>query len=209
MEAEVITSFLPNLVTAVSDCVQSVSDQCHAKGLITESTYSQVLESGEAGKDKARTLILAVKSSTETDSRCFEILLDILGQELPLKTRDKLLSDIREKLKEKVNVCREVVPATKELMCIPTEELPKEIALQHRALLGRFEDATRQHERACAEKKQLEVRLKRKTERYEKLRRDLVSIRSQNDEIHTTNNIQSRIQPALIRLKVLRKEYSS
>ena len=55
-----ITSFLPDLVTAISDIVQPVSDQCLAKGLIPESVYKRVLELGGTSEDKARTLILAV-----------------------------------------------------------------------------------------------------------------------------------------------------
>ena len=56
MEAEVINGFLPDLVTAISDCVQPVSDQCLAKGLIPDSVYKRVLESGGTSEDKARTL---------------------------------------------------------------------------------------------------------------------------------------------------------
>ena len=78
MEAQVITSFLPNLVTAISNIVQPVSDQCLAKGLIPESVHKRVLESGGTSEDKARTLVLAVKTSSETDSGCLEILLNIL-----------------------------------------------------------------------------------------------------------------------------------
>ena len=101
MEDEVINSFLPDLVTAVSDSVLSVSDQCLAKGLINETVYKRVLESGGTSEDKARTLILAVKKSTETDSRCLEILLNILEQELPFAIRENLLSKIRKELTEK------------------------------------------------------------------------------------------------------------
>ena len=53
-----IKSFLPDLVTAVSDSVLSVSDQCLAKGLIPGNVHDQVLESGGTSEDKARTLIL-------------------------------------------------------------------------------------------------------------------------------------------------------
>ena len=73
-----IESFLPSLITAISDCVQPVSDHCLATGLISSSVYDGVLESGGTSKDKTRTLILAVKTSTETDDRCLEILLNIL-----------------------------------------------------------------------------------------------------------------------------------
>ena len=57
-----ITSFLPRLITAISDIVQPVSDQCLAKGLIPDSVYKRVLESGGTSEDKARILILAVKT---------------------------------------------------------------------------------------------------------------------------------------------------
>ena len=56
MEAEIFKQFLPDLVRAISDNVLSVSDQCLAKGLITESTYKKVLESGGTNEDRARTL---------------------------------------------------------------------------------------------------------------------------------------------------------
>ena len=100
-----IEDFLPDLVTAISDCVQSVSDQCLAKGLIPESVYKRVLESGGTSEDKARTLILAVKTSTETDSRCFEIFLNILHEKFPYRIRDSLLLQIRKKsLKKPIHI---------------------------------------------------------------------------------------------------------
>ena len=113
MEANVINSFLPDLVTAVGTTVQSVSDQCLAKGLIPGNVHDQVLESGGTSKEKARTLILAVKKSTETDSRCLEILLNILEQELPFAIRENLLSKIRKELTKKANTSRAVVPLSK------------------------------------------------------------------------------------------------
>ena len=91
-------SFLPDLVTAISDCVQPVSDQCLAKGLIPESVYTRVLESGGTSEDKARTLILAVKKSIETDSKHLETFLKILDEKFNL---DKLLSEIRNKIAER------------------------------------------------------------------------------------------------------------
>ena len=52
VDHEVIKSFLPKLVTAISDCVQPVSDQCLAKGLIPDSVYKRILESGGTSEDK-------------------------------------------------------------------------------------------------------------------------------------------------------------
>jgi DNA repair exonuclease SbcCD ATPase subunit len=181
--AKVIRNFLPDLVTAISDCVQTVSDQCLAKGLIPESVYKRVLESGGTSEDKARTLVLAVKKSTETDSRCLEILLTILEEKLPYGIRDTLLSQIRKEISEKANTCREVVPRSGQLVHVPSEEIPRETIAIHTQLLGRLEDSIRQHERACTEKNLLEHKLKAKSEKYEKLKNDLEALKSQTKEI--------------------------
>ena len=178
-----ITSFLPKLVTAISDCVQLVSDECLAKGLIPDSVYKRVLESGGTSEDKARTLILAVKKSTETDSRCLEILLNILEEQLPYGIRDSLLSAIRKEITEKANTCKVVVPLSQNVQLVPTEELPRESATLHTRLLGKYENSIRQHERACTEKNLLEQRLKAKSEKYEKLKQELEVLKSQNQEI--------------------------
>jgi DNA repair exonuclease SbcCD ATPase subunit len=198
MEAEVITNFLPRLITAISDIVQPVSDQCLAKGLIPESVYKRVLESGGTSEDKARTLVLAIKTSTETDSRCLEILLTILEEKLPSTIRDNLLSKIRKEISEKANTCREVVPRSGKLVHVPSEEIPRETTAIHTQLLGRLEDSIRQHERACTEKNLLEQRLKAKSEKYEKLKHDLEALKSQTKEISTSirdnmDQAQSRI----------------
>ena len=115
MEAEVIKSFLPDLVPAISDIVQPVSDKCLAEGLISDSVYKRILESGGTSEDKARTLILAVKTSTETDGRCLEILLNILKQHLPYRIRDKLLSKIRNKIAERAIADAEVPNCTPQI----------------------------------------------------------------------------------------------
>ena len=184
MEAQVIKSFLPDLVIAISDIVQPVSDQCLAKGLVPESVYKRVLESGGTSEDKARTPILAVMKSTETDSRCLEILLTVLEEKLPYRIRDNLLSQIRKEISEKANTCREVVPHSAQL--VPSEEIPRESTAIHTQLLGRLEDSIRQHECACTEKNLLEQRLKAKSEKYEKLKNDLEALKSQTKEISTS-----------------------
>ena len=115
MEAKVIEGFLPDLVTAISDCVQPVSDQCLAKGLIPESVYKRVLESGGTSEDKARNLMLAVKTSTETDGGCLEILLTILDEQLTNIIKEKLLSEIGKELTGKANTIQTV-------QLVPSEE---------------------------------------------------------------------------------------
>ena len=191
MEAEVIRSFLPDLVTAISDSVQPVSDQCLAKGLISDSVYKRVLESGGISDDKARTLILAVKKSTETDSRCLEILLNILENELPYTIKQKLVSVIRKELVEKASTCRAVVPSAQTVQLVPSEELPRESALLQTSLLGKFEDSIRQHERACAERCMLEEKLKTRSEEYESLKQEFEALKSLTRK---ANSDQSSLQ---------------
>ena len=209
-----VTNFLPRLITAISDTVQPVSDQCLAKGLISESVYKRVLESRETSEDKARTLVLAVKKNTETDSRCLEILLTILEEKLPYRIRDNLLSQIRKEISEKANTCREVVPHSAQLVHVPSEEIPRESTAIHSQLLGRLEESIRQHERACTEKNLLEQKLKAKSEKYEKLKHDLEALKCQTKEISASiqddmDRAQSRIldcESGMMNLKTRIKE---
>ena len=46
------------------------------------------------------------------------------------------------------------------------QELPKESSLLQSSFLGKFEDAIRQHERACTEKCVFEEKLKAHTQEY-------------------------------------------
>ena len=207
MEAKVITTFLPDLVTAISDCVQPVSDQCLAKGLIPDSVYKRVLESGGTSEDKARTLILAVKTSTETDGRCLEILLNILQEQLPYGIRDKLLSVIRKEIIEKPNICREIVPLTQSVQLVSSGQLSQESTAMHTQLLGRLENSIRQHERACTEKNLLEQRLKAKSEKYENLKHELEVLQRQNEE--TSASIRENVDRTQSRMLACESQIES
>ena len=173
MEAKLIDSFLPELVTAISDYVQPVSDQCLAKGLIPDSVYIRVLESGGTSEDKARILVLAVKTTTETDHGCLEILLDILEKQLPYAAKKKFLPEISRELTEKIDT-------TETIQHLPNEELPRESALLQSSLLGKFEDAIRQHERACTERSVLEMKLKAKVVEHKSLKQEFEASRNQS-----------------------------
>ena len=202
METEIIETFLPDLVTAISDNVQSVSDQCLAKGLIAKQVHERLLESGGTSKDRARSLLVAVQNSTETDCRCLEIFLSILEEELPRTSREKLLSEIRKEMTEKANTCRAVVPSSQAIQRLSPGELAKESALQQSSQLGRFEDSIRQLERACAEKNLLEERLKVKSEKCKRFKEELETLRRQNQEVANT---QSRISACTIQIENLKK----
>ena len=197
MAAEAIKSSLPDLVTVISDIVQPVSDQCLAKGLISESVHKRVLESGGTSEDKARTLILAVKKSLESDSSCSEILLIILEEQLPYAIREKILSGIKKEIAEKVNTSRRVVTSSQNAELMQSVLSPKENSTLHSKLLRRFEHAIRQHEYACAEKNLLQQRLKTKSEKYEKLKHELEVLKNQNEEISTIRDEMDRAQSRL------------
>ena len=205
-----IKSFLPDLVTAISDCVQPVSDQCLAKGLIPDSVYKRVLESGGTSEDKARTLILAVKTSAESDGRCLEILLNILDEQLPYEIRENLLSTIRKMITENANTCQAVITSPQSIQQVPNEQLPRESTTFHFKLLGRFEDSIRQHEGACIEKNLLEQRLQTKSEKYEKLKHELQSLKEKNQETSLIHDdiarVQSRISGCECKITNLKKK---
>ena len=71
MEAKIIRHFLPDLVRAISDSILPVSSVCFAKGIVSETTYSSVLQSGGTNEVKTNNLFLAVIKSSESDNRCF------------------------------------------------------------------------------------------------------------------------------------------
>lgn len=96
MEAKVIRHFFPGLVSAVGDCVQNLSDHCFAKRLISETTHTTVLKSGDTNNDKARTLLLALKKSSERDISCLKVFLNILEEVLPQGSDDPLLIAMRK-----------------------------------------------------------------------------------------------------------------
>ena len=176
MEAEVIKQFLPDLVTAISDSVLSVADQCLAEGLITESTYKKVFESGGTSEDRARTLILAVKNSTETDPlRCFSLFLDILEGILPPVSKVALLTRMRNAISDKALVS---VSQPSRNQSFPSSMAISQEFSSKNPLLGKLEESIRQHTFACAEKKSLEVKLKSKSEKIEKLRDELRDLKS-------------------------------
>ena len=177
MEAQVIKSFLPHLVTTISDCIYPVSDQCLAKGLISDSTYRTILQSTGTNDDKARNLLSSILVIIEADhadsSTCFEIFLSILNENLPPGSRG-ILSAMKKELNEISYKFKTIVPLGQRLGAVPSAtELSSRCVTYQNSLVGRLEDSIRQHERACAEKRQLEEDLKSKSEEVEKLKHEL------------------------------------
>ena len=173
MEAEIIANFLAELVNATSDCVQAVSDRCLAKGVITRSIYDRVLESGGTSEDKARTLILAVQKSIKTDGGCFDILLEILGEQLPPASKQKLLLEMRKQCEDS---CIALVSAHSQWRQI-TGATAFEVLLNDASLqcvqqhLGRFENSVSLRlAYTCAQKNQFEKSLHSQGEEVNQLK---------------------------------------
>ena len=209
VEAAVIQRFIPILIKTVSDCVQPVSDQCFSKGLIPNSVYKRVLESRGTSEDKARTLILAVKKSFETDSNCLEIFLSALNEELSFVSGGKLLSEIRDEvLNQKKGeleapdggptqravagtVCQAIVPISghSSSSLVPNGVLEnQEFLSQQKSLITKLEDAIRKHEQTHLEKAHLEEKLKDLSEESKRLKDNLSSLSSQIHDVAQANS---------------------
>ena len=179
-------------MTVISDCVQPVSDQCLAKGLIPDSVYKRVLESGGTSEDKARTLILAIKTSTERDARCFELLLNILKEKFPFGSDDPLLTKIREEY-ESGNMCQDMISASSNKQpLLMSSEFSKQISFQRMPLLDKLVESVRLHEKACTEKILLQEQLKSKSEENEKLKEELQELKSKTQEETNLTSITSQ-----------------
>ena len=187
MEAEVITKFLVDLVNATSDCVQAISDQCLAKGLITRSTYDRVLESWGTRKEKARSLVLAVQNSTETDGSCFDILLEILDEQLPPASKQKLLLEMSKERTERANSCKlaALVPVHSQSQQLSTElAVPLTVTSlqciqQQSSLLERFENSVGRLAHSSAQKNQFEREVQSQVEEIDGLKTKLVVLENQ------------------------------
>ena len=197
MESKVLRCFLPDLVAAISDCVHSVSDRCLADGLIPDSTYRRILESGGTSEDKTRNLLLAVIKSTETDSRCLGILLNILEQVLPHGARHALILTIKKKLIEHGTCTSVVAMGQNSQASLGTPLTSGEVMKYQTSLFGKLEDSIRQHEHACAEKELLEESLKSKEEENERLKYELEHLKlihQKTDNAESNNEILASME---------------
>ena len=185
-EADTLKEFIPDLVTAICDCVQSVSDQCLAKGLISQTTHERVLESRGTSKEQARILVLSVQNSTKTDEGCFEILLDILNEILPYRVKEKLLSEMRKDLADHsgASMRKALIPAS-----LGTRFVVEDDRLQHVQqqgfLFGKYESSMKKYAHASAEKAVYEESLQNKTKESGRLRSNLDTLRSQSSDVNS------------------------
>ena len=177
-EADTLKAFIPDLVTAICDCVQSVSDQCLAKGLISETTHRRVLKSRGTCNEQARTLILSVQNSTKMDGGCFEVFLDIMNELLPYRVREKLLLEMRKDITDRAAMRKAVVPASQSTRFMLEDDHLQRIK-QQGFLFGKYESSMKKYAHASAEKMLCEESLQNKTKESGRLRSSLEVLKNQ------------------------------
>ena len=191
VESETLEAFLPDLMTAICDDVQRITDQCLASGIISDSRRRRILEA-KGSEDQTRALIQCVQNSTKTDSRCFEIFLDCLDKELPRLVKEKLLPDMRRDLAERASIRKAVVPAAgfpklqedDHMLCLQ----------QQRSLFGRYENSMKKYAHASAEKGLCEQSLQSKTQESGQLRSTLEMLRNQSSAASYSQEIDSTVE---------------
>ena len=203
VESETLEAFLPDLMTAICDDVQRITDQCLGSGIISDSRRRRILEA-KGSEDQARALIQCVQNSTKTDSRCFEIFLDCLDKELPRLIKEKLLPDMRRDLAERASIRKAVVPAAAGFLKFQEDDR-LQCLQQQRSLFGRYENSMKKYAHSSAEKVLCEQSLQSKTEESGQLRSTLESLRNHSaansQEINSTVERLSACEMEMTALK--------
>lgn len=227
MEAKVIEKFTPSLVTAICDCVQSVADACLGKGLISDDTNRNILQSVETSQNKTRILLKAVKSCTEIDSVSFDIFLRVLNEKLPERCRSKLLPSMSAELADQqttTNECTALIPTCNvdsevtsvECQFSMTSDVSRLLIQEQNIYVGKLEETIRQHDRTCTEMKLL----REKVEANEKMRAQLskigqtlqlapANVSHQGETATTTMSSTSEAEIVLLREKIKELESKS
>jgi hypothetical protein len=165
-EIRVIQKYTPRLVGAIGTCLPEVSDECLARGLISESKHRLLNVCSEAS-DKARMLLQAIRDNIAKDERCFEIFLDTLSMEMPPGLSRRLISSINEDHKELISISSAVpTPVTQQ----QPEQSDKSLI---KIVLDRLDEAIVNRDRAELEVKRLEKKLALKEEENNRLKEEL------------------------------------
>ena len=193
LEAKAFESLMPFLVTAITDCVQAVSDSCLAAGLISQKTYETVvLQSGSSNQDKTRSLLISILNSIKTDSECGQIFISILQEELPAKIVDKVIS----RIKSQSHLSLPYAMHSTSAVAVPDNPSTqfasgRDVSRHQTSLLGRFEDSIRQHEGARTERDLLQKRLRHKSKENDQLKVMLGSTESSYEKVTIEDRIST------------------
>ena len=98
-ELRVIREFWGLLVLVIGIHVHELSDQLFAKDLITEEAYKNILCENHSNDINVRMLLISIRDTIITDSRCYNVFRQILEERLD-KDMVKLLSEMDDKYSE-------------------------------------------------------------------------------------------------------------
>ena len=179
-EIRAIQKYTPELISAISTCLQEVSDQCSAKGLISESKQKRLHEATNmCSEDKVRMLLQSIKDNTAIDERCFEIFLATLSNEMPHAISRSLISSIKEEYQQLV-LTTSAAPGLQEF------EADKLFSILEQNVLDKLDEAIEKRVLADIEKKRLEneldMKIKENDELKEKLEAALKNAKGHNHE---------------------------
>lgn len=106
-EVAILRKFTTELITAISDCIKTMSDLCYTNALIFASEQKEIDESSIGSGDKARKLLVVLRQRielSENSSALFQRFLLVLGITLPVRSRDKLVSEMRDSYNEQCSM---------------------------------------------------------------------------------------------------------
>ena len=89
------TNKFSELVSVVQHCVRQLSDECLAKGLLSQDNYSIILYKDQVPADKARILLTNIRTDIDWDSKKFEEFLALLEVVPSCK---EMVTDLRDEL---------------------------------------------------------------------------------------------------------------
>ena len=70
----------PNLVSCLQPSIKSVADLCFSKNLVSEETFTSILELNMTSADKTRRLLMNIKQTISHDSNAIDKLCCILTE---------------------------------------------------------------------------------------------------------------------------------
>ena len=89
---KIFRKLFPKLVLCLQPCINSVADHCLSEGLVSEGTYTSILELNMTSADKTRKLLMNIKQTISQDPNAIDKLCCILTE---VGGCDSVVKDLR------------------------------------------------------------------------------------------------------------------
>ncbi len=76
--ATVFRKFYPVLMKQLQFSISSIADYCYSKNLISDDTYSEIVELNISNADKTRKLLVDVKQNISSKTKAFKDFCEVL-----------------------------------------------------------------------------------------------------------------------------------